>query len=218
MKRKEKCVVVLSGGLDSSTVACWAKKQKYDVHGLSFKYGQIAAKEVEHANLIAHELGIPLKVVDLSSLGDVFTGVTSLCDRNIEMTQTFSDPIIVPFRNAIFLSVAVAYAVSIEATKIFYGAHGSDEPFYPDCRRKFYKAFGKAAKLGTDKEITIEAPFSGVPKSEIVRLRTELGVPFHLTWSCYLDGSKHCGKCESCTNRKNAFKEAGIHDPTEYNE
>jgi 7-cyano-7-deazaguanine synthase len=156
--------------------------------------------------------------VDVSSLSDIFTGVTSLCDRNIEMTQTFSDPIIVPFRNAIFLSVAVAYAISIDATKIFYGAHASDEPFYPDCRREFYKAFEKAAKLGTDKEITVEAPFSDLSKSEIVKLGTDLGIPLHLTWSCYLDGLKHCGKCESCANRKKAFKEAGIYDPTEYHE
>lgn len=218
MKQKEKCVVVLSGGLDSSTVAQWAKKQGYDTHGLSIKYGQIATKEVEHASSVAHELGIPLKVVDVSSLSDIFTGVTSLCDRNIEMTQTFSDPIIVPFRNAIFLSIAVAYAISIDAAKIFYGAHASDELFYPDCRREFYKAFEKAARLGTDKEITVEAPFNVLPKSEIVKLGTDFGVPLHLSWSCYLDGLKHCGKCESCTNRKKAFKEAGIYDPTEYHE
>jgi len=218
MEQREKCVVVLSGGADSSTVSYWAKKQGYNVHGLSYKYGQIATKEVEHANLIAQELGIPLKIIDLSSLKEIFAGVTSLCDRNIEMTPTFSQPIIVPFRNAIFLSVAVAYAISIDATKIFYGAQGSDEPFYPDCRKEFYKSFETTAKLGTGKEIIIEAPFSDVPKSAIIKLGSDLGVPFHLTWSCYLDGSKHCGKCESCINRKKAFKEAGIEDPTQYSE
>ena len=218
MKQREKCIVVLSGGLDSATVAYWAKKNAFDTHGLSFRYGQIAAKEVEHATQIAHKLGIPLKIIDLSSLREIFTGVTSLCDENIEMTQTFSQPIIVPFRNAIFLSVAVAYAVSIGATRIFYGAQASDEPFYPDCRREFYKAFEKTAKLGTDKGITIEAPLGNIPKSEMIRLGSELGVPFDLTWSCYLDGAKHCGKCESCRNRRKAFKEARIYDPTEYDE
>ena len=137
MKQKEKCIVVLSGGPDSVTVAYWAKKQGYDVHGLSFKYGQIASKEVEHAQLIAQKLEMPLKVIDLSSLRDIYLGVTSLCDENIEMTPKFSQPIIVPFRNAVFLSIAVAYAVSVGATKIFYGAQGSDEPFYPDCRKEF---------------------------------------------------------------------------------
>jgi 7-cyano-7-deazaguanine synthase len=122
----------------------------------------------------------------------------------------------VPFRNAIFLSAAVAYAVTVGAEKIFYGAQGSDEPFYPDCRREFYEAFEKAAKLGTCQEIIINAPFSGKRKSELFRVGAELGVPFELTWSCYRDGSKHCGKCESCVNRKKAFQEADIADPTKY--
>ncbi len=218
MTELNKCVVVLSGGPDSATVAYWAKKHGYDTYAISFKYGQIAAKEVEYARKIADKLQIPLKTVDLSALKDVFGGVTSLCNRSIPMTSDFSSPIIVPFRNAIFLSIAVSYASSICANKIFYGAHGSDEPFYPDCRREFYKAYEKAARLGTDSEITIEAPFSDRPKAGIVKIGTELGVPFNLTWSCYRNGKKHCGKCESCTNRKKAFTEAGIVDPTEYEE
>ena len=214
--QKEKCVVVLSGGPDSVTVAYCAKKQGYDVYSLSCRYGQIASKEVEHAQLIAQKLGIPLKVIDLSSLRDIYLGVTSVCDKNILMTQNFSQPIIVPFRNAIFLSVAVAYAVSVGATKIFYGAQGSDEPFYPDCRKEFYKSFETTARLGTGENITVEAPFSDGPKSAIIKRGLELGVPFELTWSCYFGGQKHCGKCESCVNRKRAFKEAQIQDPTEY--
>jgi 7-cyano-7-deazaguanine synthase len=103
---------------------------------------------------------------------------------------------------AIFLSAAVAYAVTVGAEKIFYGAQGSDEPFYPDCRREFYEAFEKAAKLGTCQEIIINAPFSGKRKSELFKVGAELGVPFELTWSCYRDRPKHCGKCESCVNRK----------------
>jgi len=114
--------------------------------------------------------------------------------------------------------VAVSYAASICADKIFYGAQGSDEPFYPDCRREFYKAFEKAAQLGTGMEMSIEAPFSNRTKSETIRIGAELGVPLELTWSCYFNGLKHCGKCESCVNRKKAFNEAGINDPTEYEE
>jgi 7-cyano-7-deazaguanine synthase len=151
-------------------------------------------------------------------LKEVFGEVTSLCNANIPMTSSFSQPIIVPFRNAIFLSVAVSYATSIGANKIFYGAQGSDELFYPDCRREFYQVFEKAACLGTGTEISIEAPFSGRPKSETLRIGAELGVPFELTWSCYFNRLKHCGKCESCVNRKRAFKEAGMSDPTEYEE
>lgn len=215
---KEKCVIVLSGGADSSTVAYWAKNQDYDVYAISFNYGQIANKETASAQKIAQRLDVPIKVVDVSPLKEVFGEVTSLCNAEIPMTSNFSDPIIVPFRNAIFLSIAVSYAVSVGANRIFYGAHGSDEPFYPDCRREFYKAFEKAACLGTGKQITIEAPFSGKPKSESIKMGAELGVPFELTWSCYSGGVKHCGKCESCVNRKKAFIEAGVCDPTEYDE
>jgi 7-cyano-7-deazaguanine synthase len=216
MQQTRKCVVVLSGGLDSAVVAYWVKKQGYDLSAITFKYGQIATKETDSAQKIAEQLGAFIKVIDLSSLKEVFGEVTSLCNADIPMTSRFSQPIIVPFRNAIFLSVAVSYASSICADKIFYGAQGSDEPFYPDCRREFCKAFETAACLGTGSEVSIEAPFSNRPKSEIIKIGAELGVPFELTWSCYRNNLKHCGKCESCLNRKKAFKEAGLSDPTEY--
>ncbi len=215
---KQKCVVVFSGGLDSTTAALWAKKQRYEVYAITFNYGQIASKETQSAQKIAKNLNVHIKVVDVSSLKDIFGEVTSLCNPNIPMTSTFSDPIIVPFRNAIFLSIAVSYAASIGALKIFYGAHGSDEPFYPDCRKEFYKAVEKAARLGTDKQITIAAPFSGKSKAEIVKIGQKYNVPFELTWSCYFSHAKHCGKCESCSNRKRAFREAKVPDPTEYEE
>lgn len=216
MEEKIKCVVVLSGGPDSATVAYWAKSQGYDLYALTFKYGQLANREIECARKIAQKLSAPIKVIDLSPLKEIFTGVTALVDEKIPLTAQFSQPIIVPFRNAIFLSAAVAYAASVNAERIFYGAQGSDAAFYPDCRREFYEAFEKAAQLGTDSKIRIEAPFSGNTKAEVIKKGTELGVPFELTWSCYRNGNKHCGKCESCVNRKNAFKQAQIPDPTLY--
>ncbi len=216
MTQKPKCVIVLSGGPDSAVVAYWAKKEGYDLYPITFNYGQIAVKETHCAEKIAEKLGAKTKIVDLSALKEVFGDVTSLCNSNIPMTTEFSQPIIVPFRNAIFLSVAVSYAVSVDADKIFYGAHGSDEPFYPDCRREFYEAFEKAAQLGTGEHISIKAPFSGKRKSEVIKIGTQLGVPYEFTWSCYRDAPKHCGKCESCVNRKKAFQEAGIIDSTKY--
>ena len=218
MKPTEKCVIVLSGGPDSAVVAYWAKNQGYTLDPITFNYGQIAVKETNCAQKIAESLGAKTKIIDLSALKDVFGDVTSLCNSDIPLTAEFSQPIIVPFRNAIFLSVAVSYAVSVGADKIFYGAHGSDEPFYPDCRREFYEAFEKAAKLGTGEPISIQAPFSGKRKSEVIKEGAKLGVPFELTWSCYCDAAKHCGKCESCVNRKKAYHEAAIADPTKYEE
>lgn len=211
-----KAVVIMSGGPDSSTVAYWAKNNGYEAHGITFKYGQTASKETTYAKVIAEKLGMNVKEVDISTLEDIFRGVTALCDRNISIPPRFEPTIIVPFRNGIFLSIAVAYAVSIGAEYVFYGAHASDSPFYPDCREEFVKAFGRAAKLGTEERLTILAPFQELKKHEIIELGTRLGVPYELTWSCYLDGEKHCGKCESCTNRKTAFKEADVEDPTEY--
>ena len=215
-KQKPKCVVVLSGGPDSATVAYWAKKQRYQLYPITFNYGQIALKETECAQEIAKSLGVSTKIIDLSALKEIFGGVTSLCNTEIPLTPEFSQPIIVPFRNAIFLSAAVAYAVSVGADKIFYGAQGSDEPFYPDCRREFYQAFEKAARLGTCQEISIQAPFSDMRKSDVIKKASELGVPLESTWSCYRDSDKHCGRCESCVNRKKAFSEAGVPDPTKY--
>jgi len=215
-KLEKKCVVVLSGGPDSATVAYWAKAQGYQIYPITFNYGQIAVKETEAAKKIAEKLGANTKIIDLSALKDIFSSATSLVNRDIPLTAEFSAPIIVPFRNAIFLSAAVAYAVTVGAKHIFYGAQGSDEPFYPDCRREFYEAFEKAARLGTCEEITIKAPFSGSKKSELIRKGVELGVPFELTWSCYRDGEVHCGRCESCVNRKKAFADAGVVDPTRY--
>jgi len=216
MNPTKKCVIVLSGGPDSATVAYWAKKQGYQIYPITFNYGQIALKETECANQIAQRLDTTTKIIDLSELKKIFSDVTSLCNADIPLTSEFSASIIVPFRNAIFLSAAVAYAIAVGANTIFYGAQGSDEPFYPDCRREFYEAFEKAAKLGTCQEITIQAPFSGKRKSELFKVGAKLGVSFDLTWSCYRDGAKHCGICESCNNRKRAFKEAGIADPTKY--
>jgi len=212
----KKCVIVLSGGLDSATVAYWAKQHDYEIYPLTFNYGQIADKETVCAQKIAKTLGVNTKIINLSALKEIFSQVTSLCNTKIPMSPNFSTPIIVPFRNAIFLSTAVAYAVTVGANEIFYGAQGSDEPFYPDCRREFYEAFETAARLGTCRKIIIKAPFIYNKKFELIKEGYKLGVPFELTWSCYLKGTAQCGRCESCLNRRAAFKEAGVIDPTEY--
>jgi 7-cyano-7-deazaguanine synthase len=212
----DKAVVILSGGPDSVTVAYWAKAEGYEVIGVTFNYGQKAQKEVKIAREIACTLGIKHEVIDISNLSDIYQGVTSLVDKKLEVSYEFTDPIIVPFRNGIFMAVTVAYADGIDANHIFYGAHASDEPFYPDCRKEFYEAFQYAARLGTEKPFVIKSPFSDFRKSEIIRRAVKLGVPLEKTWSCYLNGQVHCGKCESCNNRKKAFRDAKVSDSTVY--
>jgi len=216
MSTNKNCIVVLSGGLDSATVAYWAKAHGYQIHPITFNYGQIAVKETEAAQKIAQTLGTTTKIIDLSNLKEIFSTTTSLVNRNIPLTSEFSSPINVPFRNAIFLSTAVAYAISISVNHIVYGAQNNDETFYPDCRPEFYKTFEKAARLGTDQQITIKAPYSKTKKDKLIQKGTTFGVPFELTWSCYLDNEHHCGLCEACVNRKKAFQEANITDPTRY--
>lgn len=212
----EKAVIILSGGPDSITVAYWAKKQGYDVSAITFNYGQKAQIEIDKAKTIAEELKIQHLVIDLSNLSQIYQGVTSLVDKDIRVSDDFTDPIIVPFRNGVFMAVTVAYADGVGAKNIFYGAHSSDEPFYPDCRREFYEAFQEAARLGTEKEIVIKSPYSDTKKSGLLKESVKLGVPLEKTWSCYLNGPIHCGRCESCRNRKKAFKEARLTDPTKY--
>ena len=211
-----KCVVILSGGTDSSTVAYWSKERGYEVHAITFDYGQLAKVEIKHAANITEKLGIEHLIIDLSELKTIYEGVTSLVDESIPLTSEFTEPIIVPFRNGVFIAVAVAYAASIGANHIFYGAHASDESSYPDCRREFYEAFETAAQLGTELPIQIDAPFGEQPKSELLKKGIELGVPYELTWSCYTKGTTHCGECESCNNRKKAFTKSGITDKTKY--
>jgi 7-cyano-7-deazaguanine synthase len=213
-----KCVVILSGGPDSVTTAYWAKAQSFQVHAVTFNYGQRAQVEIERAKTIVRELGAEHKVIDLSGLRSIYEGVTSLVDEDMEVTSEFTAPIIVPFRNGVFMAVTVAYADSIGAHHIFYGAHAGDEPNYPDCRREFYEAFQEAARRGTEKPFVITAPFGDIPKSGIIREAVRLGVPLEKTWSCYLEGPVHCGRCESCVNRRRAFREAGVPDPTVYRE
>ena len=211
-----KVVVILSGGPDSVTLLYYIKSEGFDVNAISFKYGQIAEKEVNIAKKICENIRVPVRIVDLSSLNEIYRDATGLCNRGIAIPGTFEKSVIVPFRNAVFLSVAVSYAEVIGAEHVFYGAQGSDAPFYPDCRKEFFEAFQNAARQGTGSKINIDAPFHKLQKADIIKLASRLRVPIEKTWSCYLDGEKHCGKCESCINRKKAFTEAGVSDPAPY--
>ena len=220
---KEKAVIILSGGIDSSTL-CYKYAPEYDVHGLSVLYGQRHSREIQSAKQIAERLNITHKIIDLTPLGELLSG-SALTDRAVdvpEVPETVEHyntlkSTIVPNRNAILLSVAIGYAGSIGAEKVYFGAHHSDRGVYPDCRKEFVDAFEIAERLANDNsKLTISAPFIDMDKSQIVALGNELGVPFKLTWTCYNGGEKHCGRCSSCKERKRSFIESGVEDPTDY--
>ena len=215
---------MVSGGIDSSTLCYKAVREGYDVSPLTFIYGQKHEKEVLSSENICRHLGLRPNVVDLSSASVLF-GASALTDREVEIPrvpasasnyETLSATV-VPNRNAIFLSLAVAYSQSIGCDVVFYGAHHSDRGVYPDCRAEFVSAFEEAERLATDNQrLTIAAPFVDMDKSGIVKLGSRLGVPFKDTWSCYVGSRVHCGTCSSCRERKRAFIEAEVADPTEY--
>jgi 7-cyano-7-deazaguanine synthase len=220
----KKAVIIASGGIDSSTLLYKMVSEGSQVYALTFIYGQRHLKEIDSAIRISEGLEILHKVVDISAMKELLLG-SALTDSNVEVPEVPETAdhyetlkaTIVPNRNAIFLSIAIGYAVSIGANHVFFGAHFSDRGVYPDCRKEFVDAFQNSERLATDNpDLVIDAPFVEMDKSEIVKLGAELGVPFVDTWTCYKGGEVHCGVCSSCRERKRAFVESNIVDPTEY--
>ena len=219
-----RAVALLSGGLDSSTVLAMALHEGYEVHALSFDYGQRHSRELESAKKIAKYYGVPHKIIkiDLRQIGgSALTDDIDVPERNVEEIKDEIPITYVPARNTILLSFALAYAEVIEADAIFYGANAIDYSGYPDCRPEYVDAFEKCANLGTKrgaegKPIRIIAPIIHMSKAEIIKKGMELGVPYELTWSCYRGGEKACGRCDSCLLRLKGFMEAGYEDPLEY--
>jgi len=214
----------LSGGIDSTTLLYSSVKKGFDVDCITFNYGQKHSKEIDSALKVSNALGVPHRVIDLSGLRELLSG-SALTDANVDIpevpeTAEHYDTLkstIVPNRNAIFLAIAVGYAVSKSADNVFFGAHHSDRGVYPDCRREFVESFQTAERLATaNPDLNIRAPFVAMDKSQIVKLGAGLGVPFKETWSCYKGGRVHCGVCSSCRERKRAFLESGVPDPTGY--
>lgn len=218
-----KAVCLLSGGMDSSTLAFLAKNDGYEILALHFSYGQrTEKKERECAELIARHLNAAEFLdVDLRYL--VAVGGSSLTDSSIEVTA-YSEAgegipkTYVPFRNANLLSVATSYAESRGAEAIYIGVQASDYSGYPDCRPEFIGAFQKVIDLGTkpDTNIHLKTPFVLLNKTEILRMGMDLKVPYEDTWSCYQNEDAACGVCGSCHFRQEAFHAMGIDDPIPY--
>ncbi|TLZ67266.1 MAG: 7-cyano-7-deazaguanine synthase QueC [Methanobacteriota archaeon] len=223
----ERAIVLLSGGLDSSTALAMTVKEGREVHALTIDYGQRHHKEIEAAKKVAKHLGVRSHKVLRIDLADI--AGSALTDKNVRVpTQRTLEEMgrgipvtYVPARNTIFLGLALAYGESIDADEIVIAANWQDSSGYPDCRPEFYRAFAEVARLGTKRgvegrPIKVVTPVIAMTKADIVRKGEELGVPWRLTWSCYLGGEKACGVCDSCQLRLKGFKEAGVKDPLPY--
>ncbi|MBL4682878.1 MAG: 7-cyano-7-deazaguanine synthase QueC [Pseudomonadales bacterium] len=221
-----KAVILLSGGLDSSTVLAMAQSEGFECYCLSFNYGQKHLMEIEFAKDIAVKRNVAAhKIVHLDIAN---FGGSALTDDAIEVPIDEADNTIpvtyVPARNTVFLSYALGYAEVLEAHNIFIGVNAVDYSGYPDCRPEFIEAFETMANLATrigveGEPVTIQTPLIHLSKAEIIIAGLSLGIDYSLTVSCYKLDKKGfaCGHCESCRIRKSGFFEAGIDDPTRYN-
>lgn len=212
-------VVVYSGGLDSTVMLYDLVDRDFDVvHALSFNYGQSHVKELSYAKEHCDSLRIPLSCIDLKL---PYLGVPLIDGEGIPdgyYTDESMKQTIVPNRNAIMLSIAYGVAVNLHADLVAIAAHSGDHPIYPDCRAAFMDCIEKAFQLGTDQQVKIFTPYVSVDKTEIVRVGNKIGVEFEKTWSCYKGMGVHCGKCGTCTERREAFTLAEVFDPTTYEE
>lgn len=221
---KEKSVALVSGGLDSCVAAAIAASEGPAAF-LHVNYGQrTEARELKAFSDIAdHYRASERLSADITYLSDI--GGSALTDTRMEvprgdLSREGVPATYVPFRNAHLLAIAVSWAEVIGAGKVFIGAVEEDSPGYPDCRENFFRAFERAAKLGTrageEDGIKIVTPLIHLDKSEIVKKGVELGAPLGLTWSCYRASEKACGECDSCLLRLRGFREAGLPDPIPY--
>jgi len=217
-----KVLAIVSGGMDSVTLA-------HDLHHdgdlrgiISFDYGQRHSTELQWARGAAHDLSVPWDLVDLTKL---HLGGSALTDPKVEVpdghyAEETMKATVVPNRNAIMLSIATGYAVAQQCDAVAIAVHGGDHFIYPDCRPEFIQAMNKAMGLATagfaPEGFHIIAPYLMLTKADIVKRGDVRGVPFGRTWSCYKGGATHCGACGTCFERREAFVIAGVNDPTEY--
>lgn len=220
---KSKAVAIVSGGMDSVTLAYLLASQGYELHLLSMDYGQRHAKEIGYARRCAERLGASFDVADISGVGRLLGGSALTDDIDVPHGHYAADNMavtVVPNRNAIMLSIAYGVAVARNATLVATAVHAGDHYVYPDCRPGFIEAFDemqrKAVEGFGEDSLHLHAPFVHETKAAIVEVGAKLGVPYEETWSCYEGGDLHCGLCGTCTERKEAFELAGVADPTEY--
>ncbi len=216
----KKAAILLSGGMDSGVLLAWASKQYDEVHALSFDYGsKHATRELEMAEKLAKAYGASYTKVKLPFINELFT--SALLQSGAEIPEgSYAEGnmacTVVPYRNGIMLSIAAGYAESHAIDTLLIAAHAGDHPVYPDCRVEFLNAAADAIRLGTSNGVHIEAPFARIDKAEIARRGRELNFDFSQTWSCYKGLEKHCGRCATCLERRQALQHDLGLDPTEY--
>ena len=217
---KEKVVVIYSGGMDSYTVLHKAIEQGKDVYPLTFNYGQRHSKEIEYAAAVCEKLNVPHKIVDISAINQLMAG-SSLTSNDIEIPEGHYEEesmksTVVPNRNMVLLSMAIAYAVSLDARAVYYGAHSGDHAIYPDCRPEFVEKMNDVSQIANYDPVDIVSPYIDVDKIGILTDGLRMGLDYGETWTCYNGREKACGKCGSCEERLEAFEKNGVQDPLSY--
>jgi len=195
------------------------RQQGFEVFALSFNYGQRHAVELEVAAAVCKELGVNHKVVDISSINSLIGGSSLTSDIDVpegHYEEESMKATVVPNRNMILLSLAVGYAVSIESTKVFYGAHSGDHAIYPDCRPEFVNRMNDVCKIANYEKVEIVTSYLNQSKIEILADGLAMGIDYRNTWTCYNGRAKSCGKCGACQERLEAFEKNGVTDPLEY--
>ncbi len=210
-------VLILSGGVDSTTLLYKMLSDGYEVTALTFNYAQRHKKEIDSAKAIAERLHVVHRIVDLSSLAPLLGDSALLGGKEVpscHYTKEAAKKTVVPNRNMIMLSVAAGYAEAHEIPEVFYAAHKNDCTIYPDCRPEFIQALRPAIRLATAwHPVELQAPFVDMSKAEIVRMGLALQVPYELTWSCYRGEKRPCRTCPTCIEREEAFALNGRRDP-----
>jgi 7-cyano-7-deazaguanine synthase len=220
MSRMDSGVIVLSGGMDSVTLATYMAKERKRIYAITFDYGsKHAGREIEMAMRTVQKLGINHKIVELPFINQLFRSNLLKSGPPVPDGRYDDDVMsktVVPFRNAILMSIAVGYAQSIGASSVLLGSHSGDHHIYPDCRPEFNEAFRRTVALGTENKVQVHMPFNHMDKRDIGDLGRAIGVNFKDTWTCYKGGAYHCGTCGSCDERKYALRHEEGKDPTIY--